>query len=134
MEILKVVLTADIIIEQGDEKIVLIKRANDPYKDQWALPGGIMDDGETIEQTAVREAKEETGLDVKLVKLLGVYSMPGRDPRGRTVSLLYVATVEGGILCADSDAKEIMATRDYSKMKLAFDHDQMIMDYLQWKK
>ncbi|MEP7168617.1 MAG: NUDIX hydrolase [Bacteroidota bacterium] len=98
------------------------------------LPGGIMDDGETIEQTAVREAKEETGLDVELTRLIGVYSKPGRDPRGRTVTITYAAKVIGGFLKADSDAKEILRTKDYAKMKLAFDHNEMIEDFFERKK
>jgi 8-oxo-dGTP diphosphatase len=133
MEIVKATVAADIIIEFGDDSIVLIKRLNDPYKNMWALPGGIMDDGETIEQTAVREAKEETGLDVELTRLIGVYSKPGRDPRGRTLSVLYSAKVKGGIMKADSDAKEILRTREFDKMNLAFDHNEMVMDYLKSK-
>jgi 8-oxo-dGTP diphosphatase len=130
MNILKVVLAADIIIEYDDNSIVLIKRANEPFKDMWALPGGIMDDGETIEQAAVREAKEETGLDVQLTHLVGVYSKPGRDPRGRTVTVNYAAKVTGGILKANDDAKEVLRTKDYAKMKLAFDHNEMIEDFI----
>ena len=130
MHIEKVTLAADIIIQFNDGSIVLIKRLNEPYKNQWALPGGIMDPGETIEVTAVREAKEETGLDVKLERLLGVFSKPGRDPRGRTVSVLFLASVVGGILKAQSDAKEILRTNDYAEMELAFDHDEMILLFL----
>lgn len=133
MNILKIILAADIIIEYGDNSIVLIKRANEPFKDKWALPGGIMDEGETIEQTAVREAKEETGLDVQLTRLVGVYSKPGRDPRGRTATVTYAAKVTGGILKADDDAKEILRTKDYANMKLAFDHNEMIEDFIKQK-
>jgi len=89
-----------------------------------------MDPDETIQQTAVREAKEETGLDVELNKFIGVYSKPGRDPRGRSVSVCYSAKVIGGILKADTDAKEIIRTKDFLKMKLAFDHDEIIRDYI----
>ena len=129
----QIMLTADIIIESNDGSIVLIKRGNDPYKNHWALPGGFMDDGETIEQAAVREAKEETGLDVVLTKLIGIYSKPGRDPRGRTVSALYVSRAIGGTLKADSDAKEIIQTKDFFNVDLAFDHNEMIQDYLKQK-
>ncbi|HKR06421.1 MAG TPA: NUDIX hydrolase [Bacteroidia bacterium] len=129
----KVVLASDIIIEYNDGSIILIKRGNDPYKDMWALPGGLMDEGETIEETAVREAKEETGLDVKLTALIGVYSKPGRDPRGRTVTITYSAKAIGGIPEANDDAKEILQTTDYADMKLAFDHNEMIADFLKQK-
>jgi 8-oxo-dGTP diphosphatase len=134
MHIEKAMVAADIIIEYEDGSIVLIKRANEPYKDHWALPGGIMDPDETIEETAVREAKEETGLEVELMKLVGVYSKPGRDERGRSVSVCYAAKVTGGQLKADTDAKEILRTKDILKMKLAFDHNQMVEEYFSKKK
>jgi|SRR6185436_10746155 len=134
MDILKVVMAADIIIENNDGGIILIKRANDPYKNMWALPGGIMDEGETIEQTAVREAKEETGLDVEITKLIGVYSKPGRDPRGRTVTVTFSAKITGGIPRAADDAKEILETNEYANMKLAFDHGEMLKDFIHQKK
>lgn len=130
MEIVKATVAADLIIEYDDGSIVLIKRANEPYRDMWALPGGIMDDGETIEQTAVREAKEETGLNVKLIKMIGVYSDPGKDPRGRTVSVLFSAKVTGGKLKANSDARDTLVTNEYLQIKLAFDHNQMLFDYI----
>src|SRR3954464_8671429 len=98
METECVTLTADIIIEHEDGSIVLIKRKHDPCKGQWAIPGGILDGDETIEQTAVREAKEETGLDVKLLRIVGVYSKAGRDPRGRFVTVALVAVPIGGVL------------------------------------
>ena len=134
MDILKVVMAADIIIENNDGGIILIKRANDPYKEMWALPGGIMDKGETIEQTAVREAREETGLDVEITKLIGVYSKPDRDPRGRTVTVTFSAKIIGGILKAADDAKEILETNEYVNMKLAFDHNEMLKDFINQKK
>ncbi len=126
-------LTADIIIEFEDDSIVLVKRKYEPFKGFWALPGGIMDGNETIEETAVREAKEETGLDVQLVQIIGVYSKPDRDSRGRFVSAAYVAKPIGGILNAGDDAKEALRTKDYSEMQLAFDHKQILADYLKWK-
>jgi len=134
MDIVKATVAADIIIQYDDGGIILIKRRNEPYKNQWALPGGIMDEFETIEQTAIREAKEETGLDIKLAQLVGVYSKPGRDPRGRTISVLFAATIVGGSLMADDDAIDVMNTKDFLEMDLAFDHNQMIRDYLSIKK
>jgi len=134
MEIPCVTLTADIIIEYDDDSIVLIKRKHDPYKGQWAIPGGILEGDETIEETAVREAKEETGLDVKLVKIVGVYSKAGRDTRGRFVTVAFTAIPVGGVLKASSDAKEFLRTKDYAKMSLAFDHNQIIADYIRNRK
>ena len=133
MEIVKAMVAADVIISFEDNSIVFIKRLNEPYKDCWALPGGIMDPNESIEETAVREAKEETGLDITIEKLIGVYSKPGRDPRGRSISVLFSANASGGKMMAADDAKEIIRTKEYSAMQLAFDHDEMIRDYLNSK-
>lgn len=133
MDAHRVVLASDIIIAYDDGSLVLVKRMYDPYKDCWGLPGGMMEEGETIEQTAVREAKEETGLDVELTKLIGVYSDPYRDSRWRTVSVVYSARVTGGVMKADSDAAAIMRTKDFITMKLAFDHTKMIDDFLKSK-
>jgi 8-oxo-dGTP diphosphatase len=133
MKIEKVIVASDVIIENSDAGIILVKRANDPFKDQWALPGGIMDPDETIEQTAVREVKEETGLDVQLTALIGVYTRLDRDPRGRAISVLYAAKIIGGNLIAGSDAKEVRIAKDFLQMDLAFDHKQMILDYLKHK-
>jgi 8-oxo-dGTP diphosphatase len=134
MQLTQVILTADIIIEYEDSSIVLVKRKNEPCKDMWALPGGMLDGDETIETTAVREAKEETGLDVQLGRSIGVYSKPGRDPRGRYVSVAYTAKPIGGELKAADDAKEIQRTKGYAAMQLAFDHNQILTDYLNSKR
>jgi ADP-ribose pyrophosphatase YjhB (NUDIX family) len=119
----------DIIIEVGKD-IVIIKRKNEPLG--YALPGGIVDPGESVEEAAIREAKEETSLDVKLKYLLGVYSKPGRDPRGPCMSVTYVAEAFGQPKGAD-DAKEAYLDDPYVVMKsdmLVFDHNQIIQDYL----
>jgi 8-oxo-dGTP diphosphatase len=120
-------LTVDIIILYHNQ-IVLIKRKNQPYQNCYAFPGGFVEIGETVEQAAVREAKEETGLDVALIKLLGVYSDPQRDPRGHTVSITYLA--EGtGELKAATDAKEASAfAQGQVPDNLAFDHNKMLQD------
>ncbi len=122
-------LTVDIIIVE-DEKVVLIKRLNNPYKDCWAIPGGFVDYGERVEDAAVREASEETSLEVELTKLVGVYSDPDRDPRGHTVSITYTARIIGGQLRSDSDAKDVKFV-DISELKdmdLAFDHNMILED------
>ena len=130
----RVTLVADIIIEYKDGSIVLARRGSKPWKGHWALPGGKLEGKETIEKTAIREAKEETGLDVKIIKVLGVYSDPKRDPRGRYVSVVFLAKPKKGKLKAGSDAVEILKTKDPQKMKLAADHNQIIRHYLAQKK
>lgn len=117
-------LTVDtVIIHMG--KIVFINRKNPPYKGHFALPGGFVEVGETVEAAAVREAKEETGLDVKLLKLLGVYSDPLRDPRGHTVSVCFLALGRGN-LKAGSDASDTGLFGMNEIPELAFDHNKII--------
>ena len=128
-------LTVDIIIQLTDKKdlpIVLIERKYPPFG--WALPGGFVDVGETVENAAVREAKEEVCLDVELVTLLGCYSDPKRDERGHTVSLVYVANAKGEPKAAD-DAKNIKvyAVNDLPTA-LAFDHDEILQDYIEFRR
>ncbi len=125
-------LTVDIIIQLGGHRsrIVLIERRNPPLG--WALPGGFVDIGEMLETAAVREAKEETGLDITLECLLGCYSDPNRDPRGHTVSVVYVARATGEPSAAD-DAKEIIVADPADRtLELAFDHRLILDDYLQY--
>jgi len=119
-------LTVDIIIEMGD-KVVLIKRKNPPPG--WAIPGGFVDYGETLERAAVREAKEETALDILDLRQLHAYSDPARDPRHHTVSVVLVAQGRGIPKAAD-DAKEIgLFDRDSLPDPLAFDHRKILDDY-----
>jgi 8-oxo-dGTP diphosphatase len=127
-------MSADIIIEREDE-IILIKRGNDPFEGKTALPGGILEENETVEQTAVREAKEETGMDVELTEILGVYSEPGRDPRGPTVGIVFIANPMGGELKGGDDAAEAfwINVNEIDFDDLAFDHAKIIEDYIKWK-
>ncbi len=119
-------ITVDAIIEI-DGGIVLIKRKNPPYG--WAIPGGFVDYGETLEAAAVREAREETCLDVKLVRQFHTYSDPGRDPRHHTVTTMFIATAAGTPRAAD-DAKDIgIFTRGNLPEEMAFDHRQVLDDY-----
>ena len=120
-------LTVDIIIERVTG-IVLVKRKNDPYKGHYALPGGFVDVGETVEHAAIREAKEETGLDIEIEGLVGIYSDRARDPRGHAVSICYRAKGRG-IVCSGSDAECAIVVSLGQLPKLAFDHDKMIDDY-----
>jgi 8-oxo-dGTP diphosphatase len=120
-------LAVDIVIKTKDDKIVFIKRLNPPFKGFYALPGGFVEYGEKVEDAAIREAKEETGLEIEDLKLIGVYSDPNRDPRGHVVSIAFLAKEKGGVLKASSDAKEVIALKDPPE-KLAFDHALILSD------
>ena len=123
-------LTVDVIIEMSDRPgrpIVLIERKFPPHG--WALPGGFVDVGERLEQAALREAREETSLDVSLSALLGCYSDPARDARGHTVSAVYIATASGQARAMD-DAKNLGLFDARDCPKLVFDHARIIEDYL----
>ncbi len=120
-------LTVDTVIVHNN-KIVLIRRKNPPFQGHFALPGGFVEVGETVEIAAVREAKEETGLEVRLFKLLGVYSDPSRDPRGHTVSVIFLALGSGN-LKAGSDAKDTGLFGIDEIPELAFDHNKIIEDH-----
>ncbi|RMG69840.1 MAG: NUDIX hydrolase [Nitrospirae bacterium] len=118
--------TVDIIIETPGG-IVLIKRKNPPYG--WALPGGFVDYGESLEEAALREAKEETGLDIKLIRQFHTYSAPDRDERFHTITTVYIARAEGTPRAAD-DAKEARVfTRENLPDDIAFDHRDILNDY-----
>lgn len=121
-------LTVDILI-QTDEGIVLVKRKNDPYKGKWAIPGGFVEYGETVEEAARREAKEETGLEVEIEGIVGVYSDPNRDPRGHTISVCYSASQRGGELSPDTDAADVKIFKDIPWHNLAFDHDKILKEF-----
>lgn len=122
-------MAVDVIIRRSDGTIVLVKRKNQPFKDFYAIPGGFVEHGETVEAAAVREAREETGLDVRILKLVGVYSDPERDPRGHVVSIAYLAEEVGGTLRPNTDAKEVDAFKKIPK-ELAFDHQKILKDAL----
>ncbi|HOD67545.1 MAG TPA: NUDIX hydrolase [candidate division Zixibacteria bacterium] len=121
-------LTVDVIIEFPDGSIVLIERGHEPYKGRLALPGGFVEYGERVEEAAVREAREETGLEIRLDRLVGVYSDPARDPRGHTVSVVYHAEPIGGVLAGGDDAARAVRTRAYLGRPLAFDHARILRD------
>ena len=115
---------AVILFQDG---IVLIKRDNPPFAGSYALPGGFVEVGETVEAAAAREACEETGLAIELLGLVGIYSNPDRDPRGHVVSAAFLAR-GSGVLQAGSDARSAKVFPLESLPPLAFDHDEIISD------
>jgi 8-oxo-dGTP diphosphatase len=120
-------LTVDGILVE-EKRLLLIKRNHDPFKDEWALPGGFVEYGETTEDAIIREMKEETGLITKVCTLSGVYSDPKRDPRGHTVSIVYIVKKDGGTLEGGDDAAEARFFALEQLPSLAFDHHQIIKD------
>lgn len=124
------IVTVDAIIVQ-DKRILLVKRGKDPYKDYYALPGGIVNIDNDIKETIIKEAKEETGLNVKINKYIGFYDDPRRDLSERhSITFAYSVNIISGKVRAGDDAKETKWF-DLDKLpKLAFDHEQMIEDYI----
>jgi 8-oxo-dGTP diphosphatase len=124
--------TVDAIIELPDARIVLVRRKYPPPG--WALPGGFVESGETLEEAAVREAREETGLDITLVEQFFTYSDPRRDARRHTVSTVYIARAEGEPYGADDAAEARPFAVDALPQPLAFDHGEILADYLRYKR
>jgi 8-oxo-dGTP diphosphatase len=123
-------ITVDLVIELEDKPgrpIVVIRRGHPPPG--HALPGGFVDIGETVEHAAMREAREETGLEITLREILGVYSDPARDPRGHSVAIVYVATASGEPVAGDDAAAVIVTDPDQSP-PLIFDHGKILADYI----
>jgi 8-oxo-dGTP diphosphatase len=124
-------LTVDVVIPRQDGKVVLIRRANEPFRGRWALPGGFVDVGETVEQAAIREIEEETGLQIELERLVGVYSDPERDPRGHNVSVAFFARpLDGSREPRGSDDASEAVFLDPQEVELAFDHRHIVEDAL----
>ena len=130
--------TVDVILER-ESKILMVRRKKDPYKDHLALPGGFVNEGETVEEAMKREAMEETSLEVHPLEILGVYSDPKRDPRKHIVTVVFVGIIVSGDLRANDDAASIEWIQLGSIVQLqqhklfAFDHAQILQDYRQWK-
>ena len=123
--------TVDIIIELNGADIVLIKRNNPPIG--WAIPGGFVDYGESLEDAAVREAKEETGLNVTLIKQLHTYSRPDRDPRHHAISTVFIARAGGAPVAADDAAEIGIFNKAHLPYPLMFDHKDILADYFKLK-
>lgn len=126
-------LTVDTVIFREDGAFILVKRKNKPFKGRWAIPGGFVEYGERVEEAAMREAREETGLDVRIKDIVGVYSDPHRDPRGHVVSIAFVAHEVGGELRALTNASKVKAFRRIPK-KMAFDHRKILEDAIKKRK
>lgn len=122
--------TVDIIIEiEGG--IVMIQRKNPPYG--WALPGGFVDCGETVEHAAEREALEETGLELENARMFHVYSDPARDPRQHTITTVFAAQGRGALAAGDDAKGAAVFREDALPAEIAFDHARILADYLAWK-
>jgi 8-oxo-dGTP diphosphatase len=135
----KRVYTADVIVEEKG-MVLLIKRSerSNAFPNFYAIPGGKVDSGESVEEAAVREAKEEIGVEVKLIGKLGVYSEPGRDPRGNYVSTVFIGEIMGDQKpVAGDDAKSYEWVDVYKaarELNMAFDHNRILSDYLDFRK
>jgi 8-oxo-dGTP diphosphatase len=125
--------TADGIVVRGND-VALVRRRNEPFKGMYALPGGFMDYGESFEHCAIREVEEETGLKTEIVALVGVYSEPGRDPRGHVVSAAFHLRPVGGTLKGGDDAEEAEWVPLDDLPKMAFDHGRILEDFLAQRK
>lgn len=126
--------TVDIIIELVDRPqrpIILIERKHEPFG--WAIPGGFVDYGESVEQAAVREAQEEIQLDISLVEQFQVYSDPRRDRRKHTISIVFIATARGNPIAADDAQAAQVCDLWALPTPLCFDHDQILADYRRYR-
>jgi ADP-ribose pyrophosphatase YjhB (NUDIX family) len=119
--------TVDIIIEIRGRGIVLIKRKNNPIG--WAIPGGFVDYGESLEKAAVREALEETSLNVELIRQMHTYSDPERDPRHHTITTVFIARADGDPVAADDAQEAQIFTAENLPEPLVFDHREILQDY-----
>jgi 8-oxo-dGTP diphosphatase len=121
-------LTVDCVITGEAGEIVLIRRNHAPFKDSYALPGGFVEVGETVEEACRREIKEETNLELYDLRLVGVYSDPERDPRGHVVSVAFTAQADLAQLRAGDDAAQAEVIKNWRDHPLAFDHRRIIED------
>ena len=130
--------TIDVILteQSNSNKILLIKRKNDPFKDYFALPGGFVNEGEKVEDALRREAEEELSVKVEPIDILGVYSDPNRDPRGHIMSTTFICKIISGEPKAADDAADLqwIEISSLENIKLAFDHYKILSDYKTWLK
>ncbi|WP_342643522.1 NUDIX hydrolase [Rhodoligotrophos ferricapiens] len=121
-------LTTDCIAIDNAGRVVLIRRKNPPFEGSYALPGGFVDVGETVEDACRRELKEETGLDAGELTLVGVYSSPDRDPRFHTASVVFLTGIGNQVPVAGDDAAHAELVEDWRRIDFAFDHGQVMRD------
>ncbi|MCX7895048.1 MAG: NUDIX hydrolase [Thermoanaerobaculum sp.] len=121
-------LTVDAVVLHPRQGVLLVQRKFPPFAGYWALPGGFVETGESCEEAVVREVFEETGVRVRVVALLGVYSQPGRDPRGHTVSVVYLCQPLTGQPQGGDDASRAQFFPELGAVPLAFDHGQILAD------
>ena len=121
-------LTADCVVVDAKRRVLLVRRGHPPFKGKYALPGGFVDVGETVEDACRRELMEETGVKAGRLQLLGIYSDPKRDPRGHTCSVAFLARVARATPRAGDDAAATEWIEDWSKLDLAFDHAKILSD------
>ena len=126
--------TVDVIL-QRDSRVLMVRRKKDPFKGHLALPGGFVNEGETVETAAKREAMEETSLEVEPIEILGVYSDPKRDPRKHIATVVFVGIIVGGSETAGDDAASLewVDLPVIDRQQIAFDHATILQDYEKWK-
>ena len=129
-EMLQPNLTVDAIVVDDKRRLLLVERGRDPYKGKFALPGGFVEYGETVENAVSRELEEETGLKAKPLEIVGVYSDPNRDPRGHTVTIVFRMGYRGGEPKGSDDAAAARFFPIDELPPLAFDHDKIVKDFL----
>jgi 8-oxo-dGTP diphosphatase len=127
-------LTVDCVVFDKTDRLLLIKRAKAPFKGAYALPGGFVDVGETVEQAALRELQEETGLQGEIIALVGVYSDPQRDPRAHSVSCAFLVGARSNQVEGGDDAAQAEFRADWQAQRLAFDHARIVADALKLKR
>jgi len=123
-------IAADCVVFDAHERLLLIRRKDEPYKGRYAFPGGFMNVGETVEEAALRELKEETGIEGRDPQLIGVYSDPARDPRHHTISVAYLVFVHEAVAIAGDDAASAEFVENWNGLSLAFDHNRILQDAL----
>jgi 8-oxo-dGTP diphosphatase len=122
-------LAVDCVVRDQDGRVLLVRRKNEPFASSFALPGGFVEIGETVEAACRREVREETGIGIGELRLVGVYSDPDRDPRGHTVSIAFLGILPRTLPPrAGSDAEAAQWVDDWRSLKLAFDHAQILDD------
>jgi 8-oxo-dGTP diphosphatase len=125
----RVVLTVDALVIDDEGRILIMERGTEPFKGRWVLPGGFVDPGETVEAACIREVREELGLDVRIVGLVGIYSTPGRDPRGSFVSIAYRVEVISGKILHTEEAPTHRWVGLHEILPMGFDHARIVADY-----